>query len=355
MSDPQQAGTLLRERLPKEISECLSDELPELVDGTFVDRVLRAHLTDRLYTVRTLGGRQAFLYVLIEHKSQADKRIGWQLAKYQIEILKQWEREHLEWERLPAVVPFVFYHGATKWRIPNEFLALVDAEEGWRPYLFNFRFPVFDLGQFDDRELSRQPRLKAWLLVIKYGTREFLLAEMKGPLIEALSAVPEDLPVLLKYMIESYENIGEPEVCEIIQEIRPQEETKMRSLFAREIIAGTKPEWVQMVRQEALQEARQKALQEARQQVQQEMQQVQQEMQQEMQQVQQEMQQQVQQQVQEEATSIFRQLLQKKFPTAVPNDWVENKLSGATLEEVEKWTLQILNAQRLDDIFDVGE
>ncbi|MBF0382861.1 MAG: Rpn family recombination-promoting nuclease/putative transposase [Magnetococcales bacterium] len=82
LSDPQQAGTLLRERLPKEIAECLSDDLPELVDGTFVDEELRSHLTDRLYAVRTIRGRKALLYVLIEHKSQQDRRIAWQLTKY---------------------------------------------------------------------------------------------------------------------------------------------------------------------------------------------------------------------------------------------------------------------------------
>ncbi|MBF0382860.1 MAG: Rpn family recombination-promoting nuclease/putative transposase [Magnetococcales bacterium] len=56
--------------------------------------------------------------------------------------MKQWERENQEWELLPAVVPFVFYHGSTEWRVPDEFLALVDAEAVWEPFLLNFLFPV---------------------------------------------------------------------------------------------------------------------------------------------------------------------------------------------------------------------
>lgn len=223
-----------------------------LVDGSFVDEELRGHLTDRLYAVRV--GRQAFLYVLIEHKSQPEKRIAWQLAKYQIEVLKQWEREHPDWNLMPAVVPFTFYHGAAEWRVPDKFLALVDAEEGWKPYLLNFRFPVFDLGHFDDRDLSRQPRLKAWLMVAKYGTREFLLGEMKGQFIETLAAAPEDLPIFLRYMIESYRNFGERELREIIRGVRPEEETKMMSQFAQEIISKEKPRWVRDARQEGRQE-----------------------------------------------------------------------------------------------------
>ncbi|MBF0133431.1 MAG: Rpn family recombination-promoting nuclease/putative transposase, partial [Magnetococcales bacterium] len=130
LSDPETAGTLLRERLPKEVVAMLSDDPPELVEGSFVDATLRAHLTDRLYRVKTITGRAALLYVLIEHKSSPDVHICWQLLKYMVEALKQWERENPDWDYLPAIIPFVFYHGATVWRVPDEFLALVDAEEG---------------------------------------------------------------------------------------------------------------------------------------------------------------------------------------------------------------------------------
>ncbi|MBF0624957.1 MAG: Rpn family recombination-promoting nuclease/putative transposase, partial [Magnetococcales bacterium] len=46
LSTPETAGTLLRERLPKEVAEMLSPDPPELVDGSFVDEELRTHLTD---------------------------------------------------------------------------------------------------------------------------------------------------------------------------------------------------------------------------------------------------------------------------------------------------------------------
>ena len=53
-------------------------------------------------------------------------------------------------ERLPKLV---FYHGETEWKIPNEFMAIVDAEAGWHHFLLNFRFPVVDLGQVPDHRL----------------------------------------------------------------------------------------------------------------------------------------------------------------------------------------------------------
>ncbi|MBF0283542.1 MAG: Rpn family recombination-promoting nuclease/putative transposase [Magnetococcales bacterium] len=140
LSDPERAGTLLRERLPKAVGKLLSPEPPELVDGTFVDEELRAHLTDRIFKARTISGRVALLYCLIGHKSSPERRIAWQMLRYIMRILEQWEREHPDWTLLPAIIPFVFYHGEQEWQIPGEFLALVDAEEEWRPILLNFRW-----------------------------------------------------------------------------------------------------------------------------------------------------------------------------------------------------------------------
>ena len=73
LSDPVKAGILVRERLPKEIAELLSPEPPELMEGSFVDEELRGHLTDRLFRVRTINGRVALLYILIDHKSYPDQ------------------------------------------------------------------------------------------------------------------------------------------------------------------------------------------------------------------------------------------------------------------------------------------
>lgn len=312
LSDPQQAGTLLRERLPKAIAECLTDDPPELVEGSFVDEELRSHLTDRLYAVRTIRGRPAFLYVVIEHKSQPERRITWQLAKYQFEALKQWEREHPDWDFLPAIVPFVFYHGSVEWRVPDEFLALVDAEEGWKPYLLNFRYIVCDLGRIEDHELSRHPRLKAWLTVIKYGTRDFVLAEVKGRLIEVMVQTPDDLPVFIRYMVETYENIGEPELREIIRGVRPGEENKMMSQFAQEIIKREKPHWTQEGIQIGISKGRQEGLQEG------------------------------------EAALLKRQL-QRRFGS-LPS-WAEEKMRAANTSALETWGDRILDAKTLDDVF----
>lgn len=234
LSHPARAGALLRERLPREVVRFLSTEPPELIPDSFVEGSLREHRSDRLYRVETVSGKTAFLYVLIEHKSTPDEKVGWQLLKYMGEILRQWEKDNPKWKRLPAIVPFVFYHGSKEWKIPNEFLNLVDAEEAWRPYLVNFRFPVFDLGEIPDKQLSKSHRLYVWLLAMKYATRGNQQMAIRELLTEALRAVPEDLRPILFYLIQTY-NYDEPTLRGIIREVRPKEEDKMMSQFAQEI------------------------------------------------------------------------------------------------------------------------
>ena len=73
LSDPELAGTFLREHLPTEIAGMLGPERPEPVPGSFVDEELRQHHSDLLYRIRLKTGDPAFAYVLLEHKSSPDQ------------------------------------------------------------------------------------------------------------------------------------------------------------------------------------------------------------------------------------------------------------------------------------------
>ena len=76
------AGALLRERLPPAVADRLGPDAPELVSGSFVNRELQEHQTDRLYRVRMVDGETAFIYALIEHKSSPDPHVALQLLGY---------------------------------------------------------------------------------------------------------------------------------------------------------------------------------------------------------------------------------------------------------------------------------
>ncbi|MBF0418958.1 MAG: DUF4351 domain-containing protein [Magnetococcales bacterium] len=52
---------------------------------------------------------------------------------------------------------------------------------------------------------------------------------------------------------------------------------------------------------------------------------------------------------QEEAVAMLKRLLQRRF-AAVP-DWANEKITRAELSALENWSLRILDAHSLDDVF----
>nr|VFK40161.1 MAG: conserved hypothetical protein (putative transposase or invertase) [Candidatus Kentron sp. SD] len=320
LSHPQRAGALLRERLPEEIVKSLSEKPPELVDASFVDEELDEHLSDRLFKVETIDrSRTAFLYVLIEHKSRPDRKIGLQLLRYMAEILKQWEKENPKWKYLPAIVPFVFHHGISKWRFPNEFLPLVNAEETWKPYLLNFRFPVLDLGKIPDKQLSKDRHLYVRLLAMKYATRVGRQMTVRQLLIEALRAAPGELRPILYYLVNAY-NYDEQILRGIIREVRPEEEEPMMSQFAQEIKKKALLEGIQQGRQEGRLEGLLEGLLEGE----------------------------VKGETKGEAKLLMRQLSRRFQP--LPNE-VTDRIQKADPNTIEIWADRILDAKSLEEVF----
>lgn len=81
LSEPELAGAFLREHLPPEVVSLLGPELPEPIQGSFVDEELRQHHTDLLFRMYLKVDRDAFAYVLVEHKSSPDSGARLQLLR----------------------------------------------------------------------------------------------------------------------------------------------------------------------------------------------------------------------------------------------------------------------------------
>src|ERR1700738_4364383 len=107
LSDPKLADTFLREHLPADVVDLLGPEPPEPVPGSFVDEELRQHHSDLLFRVRLNTGRDAFAYVLMEHKSSPDPTARPQLLRYIVRILVNWHEQHDKRLPLPPVLPLL--------------------------------------------------------------------------------------------------------------------------------------------------------------------------------------------------------------------------------------------------------
>ncbi|MEO5369525.1 MAG: Rpn family recombination-promoting nuclease/putative transposase [Magnetococcus sp. DMHC-1] len=294
---PESAGYLLRERLPPPVTAILAPGDPELVDGSFVSDELSAYFSDRLFRARTITGKDAFFYVLIEHKSYPDRKVALQLGRGIMGVIDQETRANPNWTSLPAVMPLVLYHGEQEWTIPTEFLDLVDADAALRPWLLNFAFKVIDLGPIPNDKLSQHARLRAGLLALKYGTRSpEEQAAAWETIISALAEAPELFLPVFYYLLATFQNLSREQVQQIIECVKPMEDTNVISIYARELI------------DEGYQKGRQ-----------------------------------------EERREILKKAIKHRFGS-VP-EWAQNKLDTAHMDNLDRWTIKILDAKSLQEVF----
>ena len=201
LGDPELAGTFLREHLPPDIAGELGPELPEPIPGTFVDEELRQHHSDLLFRIQLKAGRDAFAYVLMEHKSSPDPGARLQLLRYVVRVLTDRYEQSKQRLPLPPVLPLLAHQGPEGWTLSCEFADLFgDVPDALRPYLPSFRHALVDLTRLDDRHLSADARLRAFLKTLKYGRRHDLPDCMDIVLAEAPVLGERDLFVILTYL-----------------------------------------------------------------------------------------------------------------------------------------------------------
>ena len=108
---------------------------------------MRRHQSDRLIRTRLLANntnkeRDIFLFLLFEHKSRAEPLTPLQLLRYMVRI---WEQQRANKERLTPIIPVVFYHGDREWHISTEFQALFnDLPEAAKRYVPSFEYILQD-------------------------------------------------------------------------------------------------------------------------------------------------------------------------------------------------------------------
>ncbi len=164
LKNPRFAEALLREKLPRTFARNLLGP-PELLSEHFIDKKLKTHVADAVLRARLRGGKEFFVYVIIEHKRQEKPGDLLQLAGYLVDVYRWLLKKH--GAPLPPVIPLIIYNGSKPWRGPVEFRQLLDKRAyGWRDTL-NFKVKVLDVGRLSIQRLATDAELKKGLLVMK--------------------------------------------------------------------------------------------------------------------------------------------------------------------------------------------
>ena len=167
--NPEHARGLLRSLLPPALVRAIDWKSLALVPGSFVDPRLAQHHTDLLYRCR-IGEREVFLYLLflLEHRSRRDPALPLDLLRY---MSRGWEQEFSREGHITPIIPVVIHHGDAGWSAPNDLLHLFRFEdtdpavvEALRPFLPDFRFVLDDLTAVPEAELFAREQTALSLL-----------------------------------------------------------------------------------------------------------------------------------------------------------------------------------------------
>jgi len=213
---PGAAREFVRHYLPPEVVGCLDLSSVACVPGSFVDPELRSHQADAVFTVDLKDGGEAFVYVVIEHKSYPDRFTALQVLRY---VVRLWEKTYREARQpgLPPVIPVVLYHGQPPWRVPARLSELVKAPGSLRAYQPELCYLVCDLGRYSDEEIRGTAILQASLLVMKHIFRDDLaeaLPRALGLLADLLDTDTglEAVEVVLRYVAMATDRVGPEEL-----------------------------------------------------------------------------------------------------------------------------------------------
>jgi len=213
---PDAAREFVHHYLPSEVTAALDLDTVATVPGTFVDPELRSHQADAVFTVGLKDGGEAFVYVLIEHKSYPDRLTALQVLRY---VVRLWEKTLRETGQpgLPPVIPVVLYHGRTPWRVPERLSELLNAPEGLRAYQPELRYLLCDLGRYSDEEIRGTAILQASLLVMKHIFHDDLgealsrALELLANLCQSQTGL-EAVEVMLRYVAMATDRVGPEEI-----------------------------------------------------------------------------------------------------------------------------------------------
>lgn len=259
---PEHASSMLRALLPAELTKHVDWSSLELAPGSFRDEELRKSETDVLFRTKLNDGRQALLYVLIEHQSTVDPMMARRLARYAMRVHERWERENPRARHMPALFPFVVAHAEGRWTAATSLLELYDLDPAMRdelsPWLLNQRYVLYDLSQEPSQALRDGLRASSLarlaLLVMQRRSAADLLAELRswGSVLREVRATPtgaDDIVMLMVY-IHLTADVELPVVGKVLRDEVGAEEDEAMSA-AEKLLAQIGPaKWLQKGRAE---------------------------------------------------------------------------------------------------------
>lgn len=186
MEDKIAAREFLEEYLPTNLQSMLDLNKITVEKESYIEDDLKKKFSDVVYAVEIKRNGQerkidqddlqehqehekAFVYVLLEHQSKPDYWMALRLWKYTLllcERHKQKQRQQKH-DKLPLIVPIIFYNGKEKYTSPQSLWQLFDNPD-MAKQLLGDEFKLVDLQAKTDDEVKRTQHLSLMEFFMKH-------------------------------------------------------------------------------------------------------------------------------------------------------------------------------------------
>ncbi len=248
LANPDVARDFLELHLPAEYRQLCDLSTLKLEPATFVEPDLHQYASDILWSVKTTGGEDGYVYTLIEHQSTENLYMPFRMLRYSVAAMQRHLEQH---KTLPLVIPVLFYHGE---RSPYPYsMNWLDCFENpaLAAKIYTKPFPLVDITVVDDNEIMNHRRMAALTLLMKHIRQRDMLMCLDN-LVRALQDIQdeEQITVLFNYLLNGSEHVT-VEFLQTLAQRLPQHEDSIMTLAER-----LKQEGIQQGIQQGIQKGR---------------------------------------------------------------------------------------------------
>jgi len=211
--------------LPRSIVKILDLLTIRIEPGSFITNDLKPTQSDLLFKVQTRDHLPILLYFLFEHKSDMDRWIMLQLLGYIVQICHKQrsenkqkrqekrnenklanrpENEGIKTEYLYPIIPVVFYHGKTRWKV-TDFSALFQGKIDTQ-YFPDFTYELINLADYQDEYFKGNVIARVALMAMKhyflddYNEKVPQILDLLASLLENYESEIAFIEALMRYL-----------------------------------------------------------------------------------------------------------------------------------------------------------
>jgi predicted transposase/invertase (TIGR01784 family) len=206
MEDKRVAMAFLKDHLPSYLCCKIDFNTLVLQPRSQTNAVRRESIVDVLFKTM-IDGREAYIYLLLEHQSTPDPLMSFRVIEYTVNAIHEHLKKH-KTTKIPLIYPLVVYHGR-----PYEFITdirdLVDAPRELVDRYFLKPFQLLDLSKIDDEVLKQNVWSGIMTFVLKHIFERDMLPFLQD-IASLLKKIDENdgqdlLGIVLQYIIERAE------------------------------------------------------------------------------------------------------------------------------------------------------